>query len=150
MYSKEEIRKIKTDFWTNFGQFSQLKRERIGYPKKWMLYKTELKGLELKFDFLEKNAIVTIEIDSKHSKSEDYIQKIKLLQNELISAEGYELFFESQLLKDNFKPVYRIFFEKPKLSYRNQVQWPEIFNFFFNHMMVFEAFIIENKDILDA
>lgn len=150
MYSKEEIRQIKTEFWTSFGQFSQLKRERIGYSKKWMLYKTDIKGLELKFDFLEKNAIVTIEIDSKHSKSDDYIQKIKLLQDELISEEGFELFFESQILKDNFKPVYRIFYEKPKLSYRNKPQWPEIFNFFFDHMMVFEAFINENKDILKA
>jgi len=150
MYSKEEIRKIKTEFWSSFGQFSQLKRERIGYPKKWMLYKTDIKGLELKFDFLEKNAIVTIEIDPKNSKSEDYIYKIKLLQDELVSPEGYELFFENQVLKENFKQVYRVFFEKAKLSYRNKNQWPDIFNFFFDHMMVLESFVIENVDILKA
>lgn len=149
MYSKDELRRLKTEFWTTFGQFSQLKRSRLGYDKKWILYRTKLKGLELKFDFLGNNCIVAIEIDTNYSKSEDYISRINLLKDELIPPSTAKLNSEYLQLQHTNKQVYRIFFEKTELTFKNKNAWPDIFEFFFNHMIVIEQFIIENKDILE-
>lgn len=147
MYSKSELKEIKKDFWTSFGQFSQLKRSRLGYPKKWMLYRTKLKGLELKFGFNNNKCITAIEIDLSISKSEDYISKIKLLKNEISHLSTYSL--HSEYIQENNKTVYRFFFEKDKLTLKDKSHWPDIFNFFFEQMIILEQFIIENKIILE-
>ena len=149
MYSKDELKRLKTEFWTTFGQFSQLKRSRLGYDKKWVLYKTKLKGLELKFDFIGNSCIVAIEIDTNYSKSEDYISKINLLKDEIISSSTAKLHSEYLQLQRTNKRVYRIFFEKDELSFKNKNLWPDIFEFFFDHMIVLEGFVMENKDILE-
>jgi len=147
MYSKNELREIKKDFWSSFGQFSQLKRERLGYSKKWLLYKTKLKGLELKF-ILEKNKyLVAIEINSTAPKAQEYISKIELLKNEIISLSAYPFLSES-LIKNN-KSIHRFFFEKENLNFKNKLHWPDIFNFFFDQMIILEQFVVENKAILE-
>jgi len=148
MYSKSELQKLKTKFWTSFGQFSQLKRNRLGLNKKWLLYKTDIKGLELKFNFENKNCIVAIEIDLSQNKAEGYINKIKLLKDDLSVNSTYELLLEKKVLAESHKPVYHIFFEKENLSFKNQKDWPEIFTFFFDQMLMIEEFMIENKEIL--
>jgi len=148
MYSKEELKKLKTNFWTSFGQFSQLKRSRLGLDKKWMLYKTKLKGLELKFDFIDKTCITTIEVDINSYKANDYITKLELLKEEIIPLSSSELITEYLTLK-NKKDVYRIFYEKENISLKKRENWPTIFEFFFDHMLILEQFIIENKEILE-
>ncbi|MGB5417276.1 MAG: DUF4268 domain-containing protein, partial [Algibacter sp.] len=42
MFSKEESKRIKQEFWTSFGK---------SFPRKWVLYDTKLKGLSFKFHF---------------------------------------------------------------------------------------------------
>ncbi len=143
MYSKEELRKIKTDFWTSFGQYSQLKRTRIGFSKKWVLYKTGIKGLELKFNFVKNGCVTAIEIDLSNSKSEDFINKLDLLKSELISE--FELFEEINHQQNK----YCYFYEKENLNFKNRQDWPDIFDFFFNQMLILEIFVIDNKEILN-
>jgi len=148
MYSKDELKRIKKEFWTSFGQFSQLKRSRLGLNKKWMLYKTGVKGIELKFGFEEKNCTVAIEIDLSNNKAEEYINKIRILKDELSQNTTYRLIFENKILPESLKSVYHIFFEKENLSFKNQKDWPDIFTFFFEQMLIIEEFMIENKEIL--
>lgn len=150
MYSKDELKTIKRDFWTHFGQFSQLKRSRLGLDKKWLLYKTDIKNLELKFDFIKNDCFVTIEIDLADKKAQDYIQKINLLKDELTSAEQLTLAQGTFVLENNLKQVYRFYFKKENLSFKTQTHWPIIFNFFFDHMLTLEKFILENKDLLTS
>ncbi len=144
MYSKEELKKIKTEFWTSFGQFSQLKRSRMGLAKKWMLYRTEINGLELKFIFVKDICKTAIEIDLSNSKSEAHISKLDLLKDELTSE--FELFEEL----DHQQNKYRYCYEKENLNYKNRENWPDIFQFFFDQMLILELFIIENKEILNS
>lgn len=148
MYSKEELKKLKTEFWTAFGQFSQLKRSRLGNDKKWILYKTGIKGLELKFDFYKKSIIVAIEIDLNVSKSDSYIQKIELLKEELLTEDNQLPFFELRESKQA-KNSFLIFFEKENLNFKKRADWPNIFVFFFDHMMILEDFVLENREIIN-
>ena len=54
MFSKEESKKIRQEFWTSFGK---------EYPRKWLLYNTKIKGVTLKFTFTTKIAQVSIDIE---------------------------------------------------------------------------------------
>jgi len=40
MFSKEEAALLRKEFWTSFGK---------SFPKKWILYNTQVKGFSLKF-----------------------------------------------------------------------------------------------------
>jgi len=39
MYSKDESKINKKEFWTKFGFFSQTKRMALGLEKKWMIFR---------------------------------------------------------------------------------------------------------------
>lgn len=53
MFSKEESRILRQEFWTGFGK---------SFPRKWILYNTKLKGLNLKFYFDTKTALVALDL----------------------------------------------------------------------------------------
>ena len=54
MFSKEESRLIRQEFWTSFGK---------SFPKKWILYNTKTKGLSFKFHFDTKKALVALDLE---------------------------------------------------------------------------------------
>lgn len=53
MYSREESKKIRQEFWTSFGK---------EYPQKWLLYNTGTREIQLKFTFERKYAQVSLDI----------------------------------------------------------------------------------------
>ena len=63
MYTKEEIKELKKEFWEGFGtycsQIPALKKRK----SKFMLYNTKMKGVELKFDATREGAFVILEIN---------------------------------------------------------------------------------------
>ena len=54
MFSKEESRILRQEFWTSFGK---------SFPRKWILYDTKLKGLNFKFHFDTKSAFVVLDLE---------------------------------------------------------------------------------------
>ena len=54
MFSKEESRKLRQEFWTSFGK---------SFPKKWILYDTKIKGLSFKFHFDTKSALIALDLE---------------------------------------------------------------------------------------
>jgi hypothetical protein len=148
MYSKEEFKQLKKDFWTKFGQFTQLKRERLGLSKKWMLYKTGLKGLELKFDLDENSCFVALEIDNSSPFAHDYFNKIQILKTEITSQSEDELL--EDIIQKAGRIITRYYFERSGLNIKNQAHWPEIFSFYYSHMIILETFVLNNKDVLET
>ena len=72
MFSKEESRRLREEFWISFGK---------SYPRKWILYKTKIKGLSFKFTFDSKKALVSIDVEG------DLEQRI-LLWEKLLSLKS--------------------------------------------------------------
>ena len=69
MYSKEELKQLKKEFWEGFGvycsQVPALKRRK----SKFMLYNTKMKGVEMKFDATREGAFVILEINLPSEKA---------------------------------------------------------------------------------
>ncbi len=143
MYSKDELKQLTTEFWTTFGQFSQLKRSKLKQPKKWMLYQTGIKGLVLKFEQIDQASRTLIEIELSQVRSELYINRMAKLVNSIQQPKGFDAILFSQKSEDQ---TYRYFFEMQGQTLKNKMHWPEIFRFFFEHMLVLEHFVIQHKD----
>ena len=139
MFSKEESRQLREAFWIAFGK---------SFPRKWILYKTEKKGLNFKFHFDLKKAVVSLDIDGD---LEDRIETWeKLISLKSIIQEEYlpEARFEDYYLLDNKKEISRIYIDKTNVSIHNKNTWQETMVFLHSKMILFEEFYREYEAIL--
>ena len=141
MYSREESKKIRQEFWINFGK---------NYRRKWILYNTKIKDFSLKFDFTRRYAEVAIEITSGDEVFRKYyFEKLESLRSvlkedyipEIEYAEDYEL--------ENGKIISRIYLQTEGVNVHNRNDWPQTQEFLNENMTLLEAFFLEYKDFID-
>ena len=140
MFSREESKKLRQDFWIAFGK---------SYPHKWTLYDTKIKGLSLKFHFDLKMAMVSIDIET--SDLEQRIQlweKLVSLKSILVDEYLPEAHFEDSFLLENHKEISRIYVQKEGLSIHNKNTWQEAMLFLNAKMTLFESFFQEYESII--
>lgn len=65
MYSKEELKNLKLEFWESFAAFCEVQPYLRGRKKIWTLYDTKVKGVELKFDANRQGAYVILEVNHR-------------------------------------------------------------------------------------
>jgi hypothetical protein len=149
MFSKEESRRIKKEFWTKFGFFSQTKRVAMGLEKKWMTYNTGINSIILKFDFDKKLASVGIEIDANTSDEEEkYYNRFIALKSILDKKFEKPPTWNPDFKKGSEKFVHKIYHTLDNVSVFDTTCWPSVFQFFFTYMLIYEVFIDEFKDFL--
>lgn len=140
MYSKEEIKELKRNFWSSFSE------ER---PRKWLLYNTKIKDFSFKFYHDNKKIEVLLAIEQRDEElREIYFQKIKSLQTILREEFLPEVLFDPNHTLENGKIISKIWVEKNNISYHNKNNWNEIFDFFYEKMDAFERFFYEYEDYI--
>ena len=141
MYSPEESKRIRQEFWTSFGK---------EFPRKWLLYNTRIKDVSLKFTFTRKEAEVSIDFDSQDEIMRLYyyekLQSLKtILKTEFlpqaIFAEEYEL--------DSGKIISRVYVRKEGVNINKKIDWPEVKEWLANKMDALENFFLEYRDFIE-
>ena len=143
MFSREESKKIRQEFWTSFGQ---------EYSRKWILYNTKVKEIQLKFTFAQKTAIVSLDIESDDEIIQAYyFEKLKSLKTILKSEYLANIVFDAEYELPEGKTVSRIYTElQDKVSINNKSDWPEVKHFFAENMHQMELFWLEFKDFITS
>ncbi len=140
MYSKEDTQRIRKEFWTQFGQ---------QYPRKWLLYNTQIKDFSFKFYADQKKAEVSLDIECKDDELRYlYYQKITSLQTILKEDFLESAQFESEYHLDNGKIISRIWVTLDGVSMNNTKNWEEIYVFFYDIMDAWERFFYEYEDYI--
>src|SRR5690606_16483410 len=140
MYSKEEVRELKKEFWTTFSQ---------EYPRKWLLYNTKIKDFSFKFYIDNKRIEVLLAIENKDPELRKiYFQKIESLKTILEEEFLNDVLFDEYFVLDNNKEISKIWVEKDRISFHNKNNWGEIFAFFNEKMDAFERFFYEYEDYI--
>lgn len=141
MYSREESKKIRQEFWTGFGK---------NYPRKWLLYNTKIKDFSLKFTFTRRIAEVSIDLDSTDEiMRQYYFEKLQSLQSILkdeflpnaVLAEAFEL--------ENGKTISRVYVTKDGVNIHNKKDWPAVQAWLAEKMDALEMFFLEYRDFID-
>lgn len=140
MFSKEESRQLREEFWIAFGK---------SFPHKWILYKTKVKGLSFKFHFDLKSALVSMDIDTDLEQRVQLWEKLVALK--FILKEEYlpDVIFEDFYPLDNEKEISRIYVELKEVSIHNKNTWRDTMEFLYRSMIQFEAFFTEYRAILE-
>ena len=141
MFSKEESRILRHEFWTSFGK---------SFPRKWILYDTKIKGFSFKFHFDTKQALVALDLEDDLENRIKYWEKLQSLKTILKEDYLKEAIFEEIYLLDNEKEISRIYVPlNKKVSIHNKNTWRDVMEFFNEHMTLFEDFFNDYKDILE-
>jgi hypothetical protein len=141
MFSKEDSRKLREEFWIAFGK---------SFPNKWTLYKTKVKGLSFKFHFDLKMAMVSIDVDSDLEQRVKVWDKLVALKSILVDEYLPEAIYEDFFILDNQKDISRIYIQINNVSIHNKNSWRETMEFLNQSMLKIEAFYKEYKDIIDS
>ena len=142
MFSKEESRQLKQEFWTSFGK---------SFPRKWILYNTKLKGVSFKFHFDNKKALVALDLEDSLEHRIKYWEKLVALQSILKDEFLPEAIYEEAFFLENGKEISRVYVPLGhKVSIHNKNTWQEVMVFFNDIMSRFEAFFLEYKDIIEG
>jgi len=141
MFSKEESRILRQEFWTSFGK---------SFPRKWILYNTKLKGLSLKFHFDTKTALVALDLEDDLEHRIKYWEKLEALKSILLDAYLPDAIYKEEYFLENSKEISRIYVPlDQKVSIHNKNTWREVMEFFNEKMSLFEGFFEEYKDVIE-
>ena len=140
MFSKEESRQLRQEFWTSFGK---------SFPRKWILYDTKIKGFSFKFHFDTKSALVALDLEDDLENRINIWEKLLSLKTILKDDYISEAIFEETYFLENGKEISRIYLElEQKVSIHNKNTWQDVMIFFNTVMDKFERFFIDFEDIL--
>ena len=142
MFSKDESKKLRQQFWTSFG---------IVYRTKWILYDTKQKEIQLKFTFNRKFAQVSLDVIDPDELVRAYdFEKLLSLKQILRNEYLPEAVFEEAYELPEGKLISRVHVQLDGVNIHNRQQWPEVMKFLNDKMLQLEAFFEEYRDYLSA
>lgn len=146
MFSKEEAKIIRKEFWTAFGRMSKAKKKR-----QWLLYNTKVKDLNLKFNADRGFCGVSIDIEFKNNmKRHLFFDAISSLKTVFDAEFKDGLIWDKDYLLDNEKIISRIYYNLEGVNIYKKSDWPKMFRFIFENMMSLEGLYIEYEDIIEG
>ncbi len=142
MFSKEESRRLREDFWISYGK---------SFPRKWVLYDTKIKGFSFKFHFDTKSAMVVLDLEDDLENRIKYWEKLASLKSIILNDFLPDAVFKEDYLLENGKEISRIYvLLEQKVSIHNKNTWREVMLFFNVKMALFEEFFLEYQDFLEG
>lgn len=149
MYSKDEKRKLRGDYWSQFKSFSNKKKLKAGKPGKWMMENTGIKQIRLKFHFDEHYAWAGIIVDTKNLDIRiDLYDKFEKLKSIIESKVPHELIWELEKEVNETKTISCIYAQLNNVSIYKQDCWKEVNKFLYETMAPIEDVISEFFDFI--
>ena len=87
MFTKNEAKLLRQEFWTSFGK---------SFPTEWVLYNTNVKGLSFKFHFDTKKALVALDLEDDLDNRINYWEKLESLKSILRDEYLPDVVFEEE------------------------------------------------------
>lgn len=141
MYSKDEVRRLREQFWTSFGQYMSAVPSADADKVNWVNYKTGVKHLFFRMDVTNKQAIIMIDLTCPDSSIRElmYAQFVEL-KNIFQSSVGEDWEWDETYYDSNGKQVSRISCTMGKVSVFNQDHWPQLISFFKPRIIALDEF----------
>ena len=139
MYSKDELKKLKIEFWESFAAYCEVQPYLRRRRKMWTLYNTKVKGVELKFDANRKGAYVILEVN--HRQEEERLELYERLTwyKETLEKDFPDgLIWDCCFVRETGNEVARIYVAKEGLDLHRREHWGDFFSFMARQMYLLE------------
>ena len=130
MYSKDELKNLKLEFWESFAAFCEVQPYLRGRKKIWTLYDTKVKGVELKFDATREGAFVILEVNHRGEEARlEMFERLTWYKDTLETDFPEGLTWDICFVRDTGKQVARIYTSKSGIDFHRRQDWGEFFSF---------------------
>jgi hypothetical protein len=147
MFSKEEAKALRQEFWDRFKTFSSGRRLRKKLPGNWILADTGVKALNLRFHVDRKVAQVGIDLETKNmDKRLELFEKLESVKKILEGVMKGPMIWELEYIRENGKSVSRIYIQLEGVDIYNRDTWADAHKFMVENMMRLEEFYREYRD----
>lgn len=141
MYSKEEVKRLKEQFWTSFGQYMSAIPSADMEKVNWVNYKTGVKHLSFKMDATNKAAYVMIELTHPDDSMRELIYAQFVEYKNILHANIDEEWEWDEVYYDSAgKKTSRISVELAKVSVFKTEDWPTLISFFKPRIIALDEF----------
>ena len=139
MYSKDELKNLKLEFWESFAAFCEVQPYLRGRKKIWTLYDTKVKGVELKFDATREGAFVILEVNHRGEEARlEMFERLTWYKDTLETDFPEGLTWDISFVRDTGKQVARIYTSKSGIDFHRRQDWGEFFSFMASQMYLLE------------
>lgn len=139
MYSKDELKNLKLEFWESFAAFCEVQPYLRGRKKVWTLYDTKVKGVELKFDATREGAFVILEVNHRGEEARlEMFERLTWYKDTLETDFPEGLTWDICFVRDTGKQVARIYTSKSGIDFHRRQDWGEFFSFMASQMYLLE------------
>ena len=139
MYSKDELKNLKLEFWESFAAFCEVQPYLRGRKKTWVLYDTKVKGVELKFDATREGAFVILEVNHRSEEARlEMFERLTWYKDTLEMDFPEGLTWDICFVRDAGKLVARIYTAKSGIDFHRRQDWGEFFSFMASQMYLLE------------
>lgn len=150
MYSKEEAKRLRLEFWERFGKRCEIHPQLQNRRRKWLLHRTKVKGVSLRFEVGRENAKVILELAHRNEelrlKAYEIMERYKaIIEAGFKNKLTWEFYHQRE---DSQQEVCRIYAILKNVDLHRQDQWPDIYNFFIENMLLLEKNFLAVRDIL--
>ena len=139
MYSKDELKRLKLEFWESFAAYCEVQPYLRRRRKIWTLYNTKVKGVEMKFDANRRGAYVILEVNHRNEADRlEMFEKLTWYKEQIEQGLPEELIWDICFIRENGEQVARIYAAKEGLDLHRRTDWGEMFSFMATKMYLLE------------
>lgn len=139
MYSKDELKKLKIEFWESFAAYCEVQPYLRRRRKIWTLYNTKVKGVELKFDANRKGAYVILEVNHRQEEERlEMYERLTWYKETLEKDFPNGLIWDCCFVRETGNEVARIYVAKEGLDLHRREHWGDFFSFMARQMYLLE------------
>lgn len=139
MYSKDELKNLKLEFWESFASYCEVQPYLRGRKKIWTLYDTKVKGVELKFDATRTGADVILEVNHRQEDLRlEMFERLTWYKDTLEMDFPEGLTWDICFVRDTGKEVARIYLSKTGIDFHRREHWGDFFAFMAGQMYLLE------------
>lgn len=148
VFSKEEAKQLRIDFWTAFGVYMRQHASLMGPKQKWVNYHTGVKGIffRLEADAKSVRVAITLEHEDEGMRALFYAQFEEMRQYLTLETAG-EWTWEPTFYQADGREIARIYREQLGLSLYNRVDWHLMFAFLADSIVPLDAVWADCRDV---
>ncbi len=149
MYSKEELRQLKKEFWEGYGSFCRDLPEMAGRKDNFLL-NTKMKGVEFKYDATREGAAVILEINLR-DENERFRKYEQFERYKAIMEAGFPdgLVWDFAYVRECGTEVCRIYSQHKGIDIHRRSDWLAFYRFMSTEMLKLEEAFLDVRDAIE-
>lgn len=148
MFTRDELKEIRSEFWTNFGKIMKPHRSQTGEHVRWTNYRTGVKDMYFRLNVDNVRASLSIDLQHPDNGIRDlFWEQLLEFKNLLSQHLESELFWHYSYSLPSGQVISHVVCYQENVSLFDKTTWPTAFAFLKTNIIHLDAFWADARDI---